>query len=56
VQVGDLVQYQDKEWCPIGLITDFDKDDDPVVMFFDGEVEWPTAYYRRHIKVISASR
>ena len=56
MKVGDLVQYRDSEWCPVGLITDFDKDDDPVVIFFHGEVEWATPYYREHIKVISASR
>ena len=56
MQVGDLVQYQDEEWCPLGLITGFDKDSDPIIMFINGEVERPTAYYRKHIKVVSASR
>ena len=56
MQVGDLVQYQDEEWCPLGLITGFDRENDPIIMFIDGEVERPTAYYRKHIKVVSESR
>ena len=55
MKVGDLVQYQDEKWGPLGLITGFDKDDDPIVIFTDG---YPLAegYYRRNIKVISESR
>ena len=56
MKVGDLVQYRDSEWCPVGLITGFDKDYDPIIMFINGEVERPTAYYRKHIKVISEGR
>jgi len=57
VKVGDLVQYQDEKWCPLGLITGFDKDDDPIVMFIDGkQQEGAEAYYRRNVKVISESR
>ncbi len=57
MKVGDLVQYRDSEWSPVGLVMGFDKEDDPIILFVDNsEVDWPTAYHREDVKVVSEAK
>jgi len=56
VKVGDLVVSTiDTPGFGVGLIIDFDHEDDPIVFFsqYDNEA---TAFYRRTLEVISESR
>jgi hypothetical protein len=59
VKIGDLVKYSDtfvkgygsKVESLIGIISYFDEDDDPVVLWFRDNTKEPN--FRSHIKVIS---
>ena len=56
MKVGDLVvSVYDTPGFGVGLIIDFDHEDDPIVFFsqYDNEA---TAFYRRTLEVISESR
>jgi len=56
VKVGDLVVSTiDTPGFGVGLIIDFDHEDDPIVFFsqYDNEA---TAFYRRTLEVISEAR
>ena len=52
MKVGDLVRYRIGHYPYLGLIVDFDKDGDPVIEFFDQDME-SGAYLTADIKVIN---
>tara|TARA_R110000824_G_scaffold271302_2_gene459815 strand:- start:58 stop:249 length:192 start_codon:yes stop_codon:yes gene_type:complete len=61
VKVGDLVKFVDgstmlnlARYRSKGIILSFDKDDDPMVLWFDSSFFYqPEANFRRHIVVLS---
>jgi len=62
VKVGDLVKFSDgfthenniARYRTKGIIVSLDKDDDPIVMWFDPSFfGQPEANFRRHIVVLS---
>ena len=57
MKVGDLVisAINDATGLGVGIIMDFDHDDDPIVFFsqYDNEA---TAFYRHTLEVISEAR
>ena len=61
MKVGDLVKFVDgstmlnlARYRSKGIILSFDKDDDPMVLWFDSSFFYqPEANFRRHIVVLS---
>ncbi len=61
MKVGDLVKLvdgsnmlNDARYRSKGIILSFDKDDDPMVLWFDSSFFYqPEANFRRHIVVLS---
>jgi len=58
MKIGDLVRYSD-HFAPnkrrkIGIIVEFDKDNDPIVYWFGSDYKEDN--YRCHIKVVSEAK
>ena len=68
MNIGDLVRYRDEDgedipgdasFLGLGIVTGFDKDDDPVVWFQcdpEGQEEGGTAFFMYNITVINEHR
>ena len=68
MNIGDLVRYRDEDgedipgdasYLGLGIVTGFDKDDDPVVWFQcdpQGQEEGGSAFFKWHIRVINEHR
>ena len=56
MKVGDLVKIDigrdDEPGYRAGVITGFDKDDDPIVCYYDQE-PYNNPFYRHHVEVIN---
>jgi len=56
MNIGDLVRCDigssPDEGHRVGIITGFDKDDDPIVCYYDQE-PYNNPFYRHHVEVIN---
>ena len=53
MKVGDLVKIDiGRDRGRVGVITDFDRDDDPIVCWYDVEPR-SDAFYHYHVEVIN---